>query len=175
MIKIDYDKKKARIRGWTKDQDDFLIKTYDNNEFTIQEIGEAIGKSERTVRTRAAFLGLKSNRKHNPFDIDGMKLCPRCKEHLPYNMFVKNSSKLNGIGSYCISCDKLIKRERQERIKKEKKLINRKELKEKKCTRCKEVKSIDEFYTSGGMCKKCRNERNKEIDFEMLKKRGYIN
>ena len=177
MINIDSIKKTVRTRGWTKDQDDFLIKTYNNEEFSIEEICVALGKSEKTIRNRAEILGLKANRKYNPFDIEGMKLCPNCNEHLPYEMFIKNSSKPNGIGSYCIACDKIIKKKRQERIKKEKKLAKKKEkeIKEKKCTRCKEIKPITEFYAVGGMCKICRNERNKEIDLELLKKRGYTN
>ena len=172
MIKIDK-VKKERTRGWTKEQDEFLLKVFNNKDFSMEEICEAIGKSDRTVRSRAELLGLKPNRRHKPFAIEGMKLCPHCNEYLPFDAFVKNASKPNGIGSYCSVCDSLIKKTKRVKAKYIAKEERRKHIKEKKCTRCHVVKPIEDFYKIGGMCKICRNERNAEINFECLKERGY--
>ena len=166
---------KPKFRGWTKEQDEFLTKVFNNHEFTLIEISEAIGKSESAIRNRAKMLGLKPDRKFKPYEVEGMKICPHCNELLPLDMFVKNASKKNGVSAYCISCDKIVKKIRAIK-RKEEEIINssnRSKLKEKKCTRCGEVKPISEYYKTGGMCKKCRNERNKEIDLEQLQKRGY--
>lgn len=164
-----------RNRGWTKDQDNFLISVYNNLEYSMEEISEAIGKSESSIRQRARILGIKSNRKIKPFEKEGHKICANCKECLPFDGFVKNSTKPNGIGSYCIACDKLLKKHRNEKAKLRKKEenSNRTKLTEKQCSCCGIVKPIDEFYKSGAMCKICRNNRNKEIRFNKLVERGY--
>lgn len=164
-MNINYKEPKYK-RGWTKEQDEFLIRVYEDPTVTLQEIIDAVGKSEGAIRIRAKALGLKeAPRKQSPFT-ENAKLCPRCNDLLPFEAFGKNSTKANGLNTYCIPCFKIIKM-----MAKKKEIVKKDG--EKKCTRCGEVKPLSEFYSIGGMCKPCRNERNKELKLEKKKIRGY--
>lgn len=165
----------AKIIMWSDEEDEFLKKAYPDTSVPINQIAGVLNKSVHAVKQRASLYKIE-RKKSTIFEDEQKKICPRCNLKLDFEEFNKNASKPYGISSLCRVCEKIYVRERNEASK-----VKRRERKEKerpdfkRCTRCKKVKSISEFYTHGGMCKICRNERNREIDHEQILKKGYNN
>jgi len=83
------------------------------------------------------------------------KFCKNCSTDKPIEDFYKNKNSLDGLGTYCKSCDKQIRKNNYDGMKlKEKKVPE-----EKKCNICNEIKHKSYFYTantsSDGLNKVC--------------------
>lgn len=96
-----------------------------------------------------------------------IKRCITCKSEKHITEFYKsNLTYGDGYQSYCKQCISI--KNKEKRISKKEKLPNN----TKRCTKCKEVKDIEEFikHTSKyryPRCKKCRNEDSREYLFKV--------
>lgn len=172
--------KKLNLRKkdiWTKDDEEFLIRVYEDSDNSLSEISKSIGKSITAVRFKAGSLGLKRESKAVYLKSIGKRKCPRCNEILSFEYFFKNATKSSGISTYCIPCEKITKTERLKRrranYKQTTNSIDKSAISMKQCSVCKEVKSISEFYTQGRKCKACRQEQIRVNRLEKLKEKGY--
>jgi hypothetical protein len=88
------------------------------------------------------------------------KQCKRCKKSKEISEFNKQSSSKDGLSSWCRKCQSEYKKERYK-----KQIIN---VKEKKCTKCQDVKKSKHFSKAGSpdglglWCKKCISSYSKE-------------
>lgn len=90
---------------------------------------------------------------------DGNKWCPKCQQYLSRNEFYRNSAQADGLAPYCKACWREFSQMRYNRLMEEKR---RAQEDTKRCSRCKEIKPVSEFYKSDqwidGLhvyCKKC--------------------
>lgn len=154
---------KKRVRGWTKEQDDFLDKYYCDLTVTLDEICEAIGKSESTVVKRASEKGMTRRIKTYA---DNKKYCPNCKEYLEYDAFPKNKSKKSGIATYCRVCENIMARAKR---MKNKEALEEKNIETKLCKECNKEKNISEFSCKSLVCNSCRVKKSNKKMAEKLK------
>lgn len=136
----------------------FLKFAYPNSEFTIAEIAHVLNKRSSSVRSKANKL--KLNRPLPETLPDGYKRCTKCKVIAPLDFFSRDKSAKTGRQRWCKECQRnYIKNKsnsKQETDLKE-------EISFKKCTKCKEIKPLNEFYKQSKskdgyayQCKDCR-------------------
>lgn len=89
------------------------------------------------------------------------KQCTKCNQQLPTTSFAADKRNVSGLQSQCTECRREAKRSARENIRAG---IGIKVITHKKCTVCKEVKSIDDFYKDSGLsdgyavkCKLCKD------------------
>ena len=87
------------------------------------------------------------------------KWCPKCKQYLSRDEFYRNSAQADGLAPYCKACWSEFSRVRYARLMEDKRRVKEDT---KRCSRCKEIKPVSEFYKSDqwidGLhvyCKKC--------------------
>jgi hypothetical protein len=102
---------------------------------------------------------------------ENMKKCSLCKEELSLDNFTKSQTSSDGLHNYCIVCSKQKSKERREKNKCQPKL----KVTEKNCGKCKETKTVDNYYKSNSekdgfetMCKNCVKENNKRIRISLV-------
>lgn len=91
---------------------------------------------------------------------NGQRKCTACKKILSLSNFHKTSRTKIGRKSICMICKSEATRVpgAKEKIERKKSLL-RQGLKE--CTRCRKIKTIDQFYKKHGSCKQCSTEASK--------------
>ena len=82
------------------------------------------------------------------------KYCLKCNSVKPESAFSKNSTKKDGLQTYCKSCAHPKKEKKQKYIKNETPL--------KKCSKCHIEKPLEEFYTNQRYCKNCSKKLSKQ-------------
>lgn len=158
---------------WPDEDKEYLKEAYTKYNLSIKEIAEALKRTPGSVKAKIVKLELKRPKEDIP---EGYKRCPRCKEILPINRFGKKNQNKNTIDSYCLQCKNDMFKERK--VKKEAQQT-KKDIKEKKCTKCGQVKPIEEFYYRKkenryySICKECERKRLKEYSIKSKKERGY--
>lgn len=90
------------------------------------------------------------------------KTCSKCKNSKQFSEFKKDTRNKDGLQSACTSCHKDYQRKRREQIRSG---VGVKQVVEKRCNRCKEVKPSNLFYKDSAcadnlstLCKVCRND-----------------
>lgn len=166
---------KKRTNEWTEEDDEFLIRVYPEYDNTILEISESIGKSVGSIRFRANKLGLKRQSESEYLRSIGKKRCKNCNEIMPFENFIKNRAKTNGIATYCISCDKILsfRKRRGESKQEPNKKADENNYIMKQCSICKEIKLRKEFYETGNKCKLCRQKQISANRISQIKENGY--
>jgi hypothetical protein len=160
-----------------------LNKTIDEfNRDTYQKDGyTSTCKECRNAVCRIYRQKLKTIRKNIP----AFKTCPTCKIYKESKYFYKCASEKDGLQTYCKKCIKKPSRERsRQHTKKWRNKIKdkaKKNIHEKKCSKCKKIKKAEYFsedkYCLDGytyQCKKCRSEntlkyRKSEIGKEKIR------
>lgn len=171
-------KRKAPI-PMTEEERAFVRKTYENKEYTVKEIADAINKSESAVHRYASSVGLSRRRTKQPEPTKpGHKICNGCGEELPFEAYTKNKNRKYGVEARCKACEKLAEIKR-----KEKKLIQSiiEKTPVKACTICKEEKELNtdnfSWYANrqvfASECKACANKRSKEAIIKNYREKGY--
>jgi Recombination endonuclease VII len=89
------------------------------------------------------------------------KLCTKCKRDLILTSFAADKRNVSGLQSQCTECRRQQKKTARENIRAG---IGLKIITHKKCTECKEIKIVAEFYKDSGLsdgygvkCKKCKD------------------
>lgn len=142
----------------------FLKFAYPNSEFTIAEIAHVLNKRSSSVRSKANKL--KLNRPLPETLPDGYKRCTKCKVIAPLDFFSRDKSAKTGRQRWCKECQRnYIKNKsnsKQETDFKE-------EISLKKCSKCKEIKLLNEFYRRSKSkdgyqdhCKECQFTRHRK-------------
>lgn len=171
--------KKHNSKRWTQEERDFIKRVYENLDYTIEEIGEAINRSKHAVTKEAKKLGLSRCGFYADKPAkEGHRICATCKQELSLDLFHKNKSKRFGVESSCKACQRLREITKKEEAKK-KKII--KEKPKKKCSCCNQVfDNTEEFFhwvtaqeTFSSMCRKCRAKRTQQTTEENYRKKGY--
>lgn len=186
-------------RGWTQEEDEFLIECYKSLDWTVESIAKEIGKSKDTVSKRASFLGIKKIKFSDIPVPEGHKLCRKCRKIKPYSEFYNNRSKKNdAYDSRCKSCasesEKIRRHNRimaqitaqiqNESNKEELERINFLEANKGKiftCPKCKEDYTIENYsvYKKNGKitrntwCKYCVRKKSEESELKRLRKQGH--
>lgn len=146
-------------KKWTKEEIQFLKFAYPNKDFTINEIAIELNRNLSSIYTKAKCLGLIRYKEILP---ENHKRCYKCKTILNLQCFTRRNDKYD---SWCKECYKSYKKKKKYKIREEK--ICEEKIREKKCSRCKKVKNINEFYKLkrssdgyNGICKQCKKETN---------------
>ena len=82
-------------RGWTDEETNYLIESYNNLDLTIEDIANTLGRKKDTIVKKARALGIKKLRFKDVPVPQGHRLCRACREIKPYSEFHKNISKKN--------------------------------------------------------------------------------
>jgi hypothetical protein len=109
-----------------------------------------------TCRARALRVGATGSYKRG----DTMKQCRKCGETKPLELIRKLKRSRDGYDTICKACHVIVNQNPQKRIK----IV---QYTEKACTRCNEVKALEQFQSSpsrpdgrGSWCKACANTFN---------------
>ena len=159
------------VRRWTDEEIHFLKFAYPNKDFTTKDISLALNRKVEAIYVKANELKLSKYKEELPL---GHKRCTKCKSILPLSFFTKRK---HGYDSWCNECYKVAKRKKEESFKEE---SFKEESLSKICTKCKELKNINDFYKDKtcidgrlSYCKKCRNKQQEEYRVRKLKERGW--
>lgn len=172
-------------KRWSEEENEFL-KYALHQGFSVEDMESALdGRTKVAIRNRISNLGL---RKEIAKEKDGLIRCSACKEYKNKNEFIK--LKNGKYYSYCNSCKKEISRKRYLKKKEENLLklsdnyrktkfeVNNNDS-QRMCSKCREVKPVDDFYwdISGvklsSICKNCRDGISKTYKEKRLRTRGY--
>ena len=113
VIHINGDKQDNRIsnlmivddrRCWEDEELVFLKFAYPNDEFTVKEIAEALGRDESQVTSKASRLNLKRPKKEVEEQEPRTKVCSKCGIEKEKREFHKDRSSNDGYRSSCKSC-----------------------------------------------------------------------
>lgn len=113
VIHINGDKQDNRIsnltivddrRCWEDEELVFLKFAYPNDEFTVKEIAEALGRDESQVTSKASRLNLKRPKKEVEEQEPRTKVCSKCGIEKEKREFHKDRSCNDGYRSSCKSC-----------------------------------------------------------------------
>jgi hypothetical protein len=179
MAEIKEENKKRSSRKWSTEEDDFIKRVYENIEYSVQEIAEAIDRSATAVAKRAALYGLTRNNPYvNRVTKENHRICATCKQELPFEQFKKNKNKRYGIESSCKACQKL----RMLQIKEEK--IKQKITQKsptRKCAICNNTFDLTEDNFSWNIskgaysyyCKKCNAKKMQEKQEINYREKGF--
>jgi len=92
------------------------------------------------------------------------KCCTKCNRNLPTTNFAADKRNISRLQSQCTECRREAKRLGRENIRAG---IGMKTISHKKCTICKEIKEIKDFYRDAGLsdgyavkCKHCKDEQS---------------
>ena len=147
-----------KCKMWTEEEIQFLKFAYPNSEFTFNEITRVLNRSRGSVVSKAATL--KLNRPLPETLPDGYKRCTKCKVIAPFDYFYRDKTNKKGMHGWCKECHKTYKNGKLN-LKQENDL--KEEISFKKCTKCKEIKPLNEFYKQSKskdgyayQCKDCR-------------------
>lgn len=187
-------------RGWTQEDIDYLIESYNSLDIKVKDIAKNLNKSQDSIVKKASSLGI---RKIKFTDIEvpqGHRICRICKEIKPVSEFyVNRSKKSDPYDSSCKVCSSEKAKERRnkkilEKIQAEVDKADNEKLKERedfiksckgklfKCALCKEDLPIEKFtlvkkygkITNKVFCKKCACIKNKERVLNKLRKDGHL-
>ena len=89
-------------RRWTEEEVSFLKFAYKNQEFEINEICEALDRSESSIRHKAKELLLDAV--HEQKESPATKVCTKCGEEKNIDEFNKMTRNKDGKHPYCKSC-----------------------------------------------------------------------
>ena len=113
VIHINGDKQDNRIsnlmivddcRCWKDEELVFLKFAYPNDEFTVKEIAEALGRDEKQIINKAFWLNLKRPKKEVEEQEPRTKVCSKCGIEKEKREFHKDRSCNDGYRSSCKSC-----------------------------------------------------------------------
>ena len=171
--------KKHNSTKWTQEELDFVKRVYENMEYSIQEIGDAIDRSETAVTKKARSMGLtRVNPYVNKVTKEGHRICATCKQELPFEQFTKNKRKRYGVESSCKACQRLRKLQKEEEKKKNEAI---KKTSTRVCRLCDIELSLTEenfsWNASKGAyayyCKKCNAKKAQEASENNYREKGY--
>lgn len=186
-------------RGWTDEETNYLIESYNNLDLTIEDIANTLGRKKDTIVKKARALGIKKLRFKDVPVPQGHRLCRACREIKPYSEFHKNISKKNDpYASSCKDCCSMRAKELRhkkilDKIQKQVQLQDDTERKEKeaflleikgklfKCSCCKLELPSDKYTLvrkNGKLkvkvwCKKCSVKKAEENKLKNLRIKGY--
>ena len=113
VIHINGDKQDNRIsnlmivddrRRWKDEELVFLKFAYPNDEFTVKEVAEALGRDEKQIINKAFWLNLKRPKKEVEEQEPRTKVCSKCGIEKEKREFHKDRSCNDGYRSSCKSC-----------------------------------------------------------------------
>lgn len=158
--------------------------------FTRKQASEVLGKSVSVISTYIKSHNIKSPLRSK--EKNGFYFCPRCKTYKTKEEFHKATCQKNGITTYCKPCasELTIEKYKEKRFAEIDNFINTQKVKEKtkeemagctekKCSKCKKTKGIDEFnwYKKNekirSECRECQNKYRTEWRLKKLEERGY--
>lgn len=91
------------------------------------------------------------------------KICTKCNRDLPKTSFAADKRNISGLQSQCTDCRREQKRLARENVRAG---IGLKIVTHKKCTVCKEIKVVEQFYRDSGLsdgyavkCKICKDQQ----------------
>lgn len=93
---------------WTEESIEFLKKYYENLDYSMKEIKEALGMCDTSIINKASSLGL-SRRVVYPADATH-KVCGMCKQKKEMDAFHKVKSRKDGRHNVCRECCSIKKR-----------------------------------------------------------------
>lgn len=114
VIHINGDKQDNRIsnlmivddcRCWKDEELVFLKFAYPNDEFTVKEIAEALGRDESQIINKAKRLNLRRPKKKVEEQKPRTKVCSKCGIEKEKREFHKDRSSNDGYHSRCKSCN----------------------------------------------------------------------
>lgn len=155
---------------WTLSEDDYIEKYYLVK--SDEELAKDLSKITSQVKKRRYDLGFTKQRQtpNRGTRKEGEKWCWYCAEYHKISEFNKNKRKEDGLQDECKRANKEINLKRKAKISKKK----GNDILEKKCLKCDEVKSINNFIknisTSDGyskFCKQCLNENKTSRKYKM--------
>ena len=169
------------MKKWTKEDDEILIKIH--NLYSNKELAEIFGVTLGAISGKKSTLKLAKKTESIP---EGYKRCWYCKCILPSCNFCKDNSSKDGLQSMCNPCKKIYRANKSKRNENlEMDNIIQKYIEKKKnfsffCSKCNEVKCIEDYYLNinkdgyvSKTCKKCSLNRSLKNKLERIKKRGY--
>ena len=92
-------------RCWGDEELVFLKFAYPNDEFTIKEVAEALGRSKRSIVNKANSLNLKRPKKKAEEQDRSTKVCSKCGIEKEKREFYKRSLNDDGYNSICKKCE----------------------------------------------------------------------
>lgn len=114
VIHINGDKQDNRIsnlmivdgrRCWEDEELVFLKFAYPNDEFTVKEVAEALGRDESQIIRKAFSLNLKRPKKKVEEQDRSTKVCSKCGIEKEKREFYKRSKNEDGYNSICKKCE----------------------------------------------------------------------
>ena len=155
-------------KKWTEEEIQFLRFAYSSKDFTTKDIVEALKRPKASIYSKARELKLEKYKECLPHN---HKRCTKCKTVMPNELFPVR--KNGNYDSWCKECYRIVKLKKEEKVFEEKVF-------EKKCTKCGELKNINDFYKDKASpdgklsyCKKCRDKQIEEYKLKKLKERGW--
>jgi hypothetical protein len=134
--------------------------------------------SQKTIFCREK---LKEKNKINPPERFGTKRCSKCGDVKDISQFDRNIGTTDGYRSQCKSCVAKVAKKRIEKIKEQNKINPPTTVGTKRCLKCGDVLSLNEFYNCISSldgfslrCKKCSIEDTKKYG-EKIKEQNRIN
>ena len=104
-------------RRWTEEEVTFLSFAYTSSEFEMEEICEALDRSEQAVRNKLCRLRILLPEKQVPEkQVEGYKKCIKCGVEKKRSEFYKKTKNKDGYKSECKKCED--DRRKEWRIKK---------------------------------------------------------
>ena len=155
-------------KKWTEEEIQFLRFAYSSKDFTTKDIVEALKRPKASIYSKVRGLKLEKYKECLPHN---HKRCTKCKTVMPNELFPIR--KNGNYDSWCKECYRIAKLKKEEKVFEEKVF-------EKKCTKCGELKNINDFYKDKtspdgklSYCKKCRDKQIEEYKLKKLKERGW--
>lgn len=144
--------------------------------YKINELLDIFKISRKELQFIIKSEGLVSpNRKKKKGDL---YFCAKCKSYKSKDEFYKSNHSSNGIQSYCIPCNKIYLKKKEDVLQ----LKSKKEIAKsnyKYCSKCQSTKDVELFSWAikykllYSICKECDRNRNKGLAYKLLEKRGY--
>lgn len=104
--------------------------------------------------------------------------CPKCKSYKSKDNFYKSKYNSHGIFAYCIPCTKMYQKKKSTVFPTKSKQEVAKSS-SKCCSRCGKTKDVEcfswlkKYKRLSSICKECDCNRNKDLHYKLLEKRGY--
>ena len=165
-------------KKWTEEEIQFLRFAYSSKDFTTKDIVEALKRPKASIYSKARELKLEKYKECLPHN---HKRCTKCKTVMPNELFPIR--KNGNYDSWCKECYRIVKLKKEEKVFEEKvfeEKVFEEKVFEKKCTKCGELKNINDFYKDKtspdgklSYCKKCRDKQIEEYKLKKLKERGW--
>lgn len=118
---------------------------------------------------------ISPNRKRKQGDL---YFCSKCKSYKSKDNFYKSKHNTHGIQSYCIPCNKVYQKKKSTfpQLKSKQEIAKSSS---KRCSKCGNIKDVEFFSWAikykrlNSICKECDCNRNKDLFYKLLEKRGY--